>query len=41
VGSDVVKNIPGFDDDMARVLCASYPSAIDTATDSGMDSGAA
>lgn len=26
-GSDVVKNIPGFDDDMARVLCASYPCA--------------
>ena len=25
-GTDVVKNIPGFDDDMARVLCASYPA---------------
>ncbi len=23
-GTEVVKNIPGFDDDMARVLCASY-----------------
>ena len=39
-GREVVKNIPGFDDDMARVLCASYPSAIDT-DGSGMDTGAA
>lgn len=29
-GTDVVKNIPGFNDDMARVLCASYPYNIDT-----------
>ena len=39
-GREVVKNIPGFDDDMARVLCASYPSAIDT-DGGGMDTGAA
>ena len=32
-GSDVVKNIPGFDDDMARVLCASYPAAMVADTD--------
>jgi exodeoxyribonuclease-3 len=28
-GQAVVKNIPGFDDDMARVLCASYPLGAD------------
>lgn len=28
-GQEVVKNIPGFDDDMARVLCASYPLGAD------------
>ena len=39
VGSDVVKNIPGFDDDMARVLCASYPSALGTDNGDEIDSG--
>jgi exodeoxyribonuclease-3 len=29
-GTDVVKNIPGFDDDMARVLCASYTGILGT-----------
>jgi exodeoxyribonuclease-3 len=24
-GADVVKNIPGFEDDMSRVIAASYP----------------
>jgi len=28
-GQAVVKNIPGFEDDMARVLCASYPLGAD------------
>lgn len=33
VGTEVVKNIPGFDDDMARVLCASFPCTAGAAPD--------